>query len=192
MAIHRIVSLVHASLILTVGGTDVVIAALVENTFSIIVCNIPVVVTYLLRHSFRFGDSEARKDTGEDATSTFGWWKARTAGTGHLTTGGFGGRSGITVIRTVESDTARDVTTINLWELSSRGGSAPGSRDRSGDVEVIPGRERAFARGHMDRMAEEDLEEAKKGERNVVWLTHETFRHTDAKEDVDDDESLRK
>ncbi|KAI0755405.1 hypothetical protein BC629DRAFT_1173486 [Irpex lacteus] len=188
--VTSIVSLVHAALILTIGGTDVVIAALVEDTFSLIVCNIPVVVTFLLRHKFRFGDSEARRGTGEDGTSTFGWWKARTVGSGHLTTGGYGARSGITVLRTVESDTAMDVATINLWELSTNGGTL-GSRDRAGDVGLVSGRERAFARSQIDRVDEEELQDDKKGEHGVAWLTPETFHHPNKKmqEDSDDNES---
>ncbi|KAI0084840.1 hypothetical protein BDY19DRAFT_1023578 [Irpex rosettiformis] len=186
--VTTIVSLVHAALILTIGGVDVVIAALVENTFSVIVCNVPVVVTFLLRRSFRFGDSEGRKGTGEDATSTFGWWKARTGGSAHLTTGGFGGRSGITVARTVENDISRDVTTINLWDLSANRDSASRSKDRIDDGQT---REGAFTISQMDRVEEEELGGGVKGERDIVWLTTETFRHTDTK-DQDDDDSLRK
>ncbi|KAJ7777300.1 hypothetical protein B0H16DRAFT_1712320 [Mycena metata] len=43
--ITTIVSLVHAVLILTGGGPDVLVAAVVEDSISLIVCNLPIVVT---------------------------------------------------------------------------------------------------------------------------------------------------
>ncbi|TFK73728.1 hypothetical protein BDN72DRAFT_893690 [Pluteus cervinus] len=47
--VTTIVSLVHAAYILTLGGSKVVIAALVEDCISLIVCNIPVVITASIR-----------------------------------------------------------------------------------------------------------------------------------------------
>ncbi|TFK34020.1 hypothetical protein BDQ12DRAFT_690247 [Crucibulum laeve] len=47
--VTTIVSLVHAAYILTLGGPKVVVAALVEDCVSLIVCNIPVVVTATFR-----------------------------------------------------------------------------------------------------------------------------------------------
>lgn len=43
------VSLVHAAFILTTGGIKVIISALVEDCISLIVCNLPVAVTALIR-----------------------------------------------------------------------------------------------------------------------------------------------
>ncbi|KAI0755398.1 hypothetical protein BC629DRAFT_1662758, partial [Irpex lacteus] len=115
--VTTIVSLVHAALILTVGGIKVVIAAIIEDTFSLIVCNVPVVVTFLLRHALAFGEPESRRGTGEDhGGSTFGWWHTNA---GVETARGFG-RSGVMVVRTVESDAAENLTTVNLWELPTK------------------------------------------------------------------------
>ncbi|KAK0215084.1 hypothetical protein IW262DRAFT_1404952 [Armillaria fumosa] len=47
--VTTIVSLVHAAYILTHGETKVVISAIVEDCFSLIVCNVPVVVTAAIR-----------------------------------------------------------------------------------------------------------------------------------------------
>ncbi|KAI0313400.1 hypothetical protein OF83DRAFT_537700 [Amylostereum chailletii] len=47
--VTTIVSLVHASFILTTGGIDVVLAAFVEDCMSLTVANLPVVATALLR-----------------------------------------------------------------------------------------------------------------------------------------------
>ncbi|KAF9077176.1 hypothetical protein BDP27DRAFT_1254160 [Rhodocollybia butyracea] len=47
--VTTVVSLVHATFILTTGGIKVIISALVEDCISLIVCNLPVVVTSLLR-----------------------------------------------------------------------------------------------------------------------------------------------
>ncbi|KAG7086353.1 hypothetical protein E1B28_002314 [Marasmius oreades] len=49
--VTTIVSLVHAAYILTTGGIRVIISALVEDCVSLIVANVPVVVTALLRHA---------------------------------------------------------------------------------------------------------------------------------------------
>ncbi|EIW78684.1 hypothetical protein CONPUDRAFT_31182, partial [Coniophora puteana RWD-64-598 SS2] len=57
--VTTIVSLVHAAFILTDGGIRVVIAAIVEDTFSLIVCNIPVVVTAIMR---KYGKNEEESD----------------------------------------------------------------------------------------------------------------------------------
>ncbi|PBK60606.1 hypothetical protein ARMSODRAFT_944675 [Armillaria solidipes] len=47
--VTTIVSLVHAAYILTLGETKVVISAIVEDCVSLIVCNVPVVVTAAIR-----------------------------------------------------------------------------------------------------------------------------------------------
>ncbi len=110
-----------------------VIAAIIEDTFSLIVCNVPVVVTFLLRHALAFGEPESRRDTGEDhGGSTFGWWRTDA---GANTTRGFG-RSGVMVVRTVESDTAENLATVNLWELPAK---SPG--DGLKNYDYLPERE---------------------------------------------------
>jgi len=47
--VTTVVSLVHAAFILTTGGIKVIISALVEDCISLIVCNLPVAVTALIR-----------------------------------------------------------------------------------------------------------------------------------------------
>ncbi|KAI0338971.1 hypothetical protein BDW22DRAFT_662378 [Trametopsis cervina] len=129
--VTTIVSLVHAALILTDGGTKVVVAALVEDTFSLIVSNLPVVVTFVLR-KHHFADdapsASSSSDAGQTGTSTFGWRVAsRKTGmsstegsTGMWTTGmSMGLGVGVGTTGTVESDTARDVTTVNLRDFST-------------------------------------------------------------------------
>ncbi|KAI0795313.1 hypothetical protein BC629DRAFT_317694 [Irpex lacteus] len=131
--VTTIVSLVHAAFILTGGGVRVVVAAIIEDTFSLIVCNVPVVVTFLLRHVFVFGEVEARCVAGDDnPMSTFVCRKDATSG---ITTVGFG-RSGVTVSRTVETDTVRDVTMINLWEMSTSTSEVSKDVERKGIVPV--------------------------------------------------------
>jgi len=66
--VTTIVSLVHAVYILKLGGTKVVIAALVEDCVSLIVCNIPVVVTATIRLRER---TQARKSTRFSTFITF-------------------------------------------------------------------------------------------------------------------------
>lgn len=109
------------------------VAAIIEDTFSLIVCNVPVVVTFLLRHVFVFGEVEARRVAGDDnPMSTFVCRKDATSG---ITTVGFG-RSGVTVSRTVETDTVRDVTMINLWEMSTSTSEVSKDVERKGIVPV--------------------------------------------------------
>ncbi|KAL0059838.1 hypothetical protein AAF712_013375 [Marasmius tenuissimus] len=59
--ITTIVSLVHAAYILTTGGIRVIISALVEDCVSLMVANVPVVVTALLRAA---GDDAKPAPTG--------------------------------------------------------------------------------------------------------------------------------
>ncbi|KAF9012877.1 hypothetical protein BDZ89DRAFT_1023817 [Hymenopellis radicata] len=65
--VTTIVSLVHAAYILTLGGVKVVIAALVEDCVSLIVCNIPVVVTAAIRIREESQQAKSRK-TGAMST----------------------------------------------------------------------------------------------------------------------------
>ena len=58
--ITTIVSLVHAAYILTTGGIRVIISALVEDCVSLMVANVPVVVTAMLRASGHGGGEDAR------------------------------------------------------------------------------------------------------------------------------------
>ncbi|KAF8888061.1 hypothetical protein BD779DRAFT_1470436 [Infundibulicybe gibba] len=82
--VTTIVSLVHAVYILKLGGTKVVIAALVEDCVSLIVCNIPVVVTASIRLRER---TQARRSTRFSTFITFATGRSRTRKDTFATTG---------------------------------------------------------------------------------------------------------
>ncbi|PBL00056.1 hypothetical protein ARMGADRAFT_1008547 [Armillaria gallica] len=66
--VTTIVSLVHAAYILTLGETKVVISAIVEDCVSLIVCNVPVVVTAVIK--IREESQNSRTQKGQ-LVSTF-------------------------------------------------------------------------------------------------------------------------
>lgn len=78
--VTTIVSLVHAAFIFQDGGPKVLVAAFVENTVSLIVCNLPVVAAAMFRLK---PSNTARDDFKPLALSTvrFGW--SRSSGTGN-------------------------------------------------------------------------------------------------------------
>ncbi|KAI0084845.1 hypothetical protein BDY19DRAFT_997408 [Irpex rosettiformis] len=185
--VTTIVSLVHAAFILTIGGIRVVIAAIIEDTFSLIVCNIPVVVTFLLRHTFVFGpESGSPPDTqGDPGVSTFNW--RREESTASSTTSAGLDRSGITVVRTVESDTAGDVTTVNLWELSlTKVGEGRGARVTDGKNGLAVPERIGYNAGAQSSCSDDDGL-GRKGERSIVYLAAEAYSNKDCKVQNDGD-----
>ena len=149
-----------------------VIAAIIEDTFSLIVCNVPVVVTFLLRRAFAFGSgsgSEGQDDTDGQAASTFQWWRSNTS----AFTTGFE-RSRITVLRTVESDTADDVPTFNLWELPTKGSESTKDTSRKSGA-FAPGLDGSSIEARSSCKEDDALRDGEKGKRSVVWLEPETF-----------------
>ncbi|KAF8468523.1 hypothetical protein DFH94DRAFT_697739 [Russula ochroleuca] len=127
--VTTIVSLVHASYIITRGGIPVIISALVEDCMSLTVANFPVVLSASIRH---FSSSPSH-DLDDDEPSLT--WKFRTPTqpdsgtvTGQLSTGyrprGGGGRGvGNTTTTTSEvTDTTIDLTkksVIPAFEVGS-------------------------------------------------------------------------
>ncbi|PSR76750.1 hypothetical protein PHLCEN_2v8235 [Hermanssonia centrifuga] len=164
--VTTIVSLVHATFIFTDAGIKVVIAALVEDTFSLIVCNLPVVVTYGFR---QLGQPE--EETDHTNQSTFGW-KAATRRT----------------TQTMNSDTAMDVTTVNLKDFSTstmianptltqieRYGGDAGTRTVDWPAAAVPDGLEGVERGGV------------KQQKSIVWITTEKLRRPDSRDDDDQD-----
>lgn len=155
--VTTIVSLVHAALIFKDAGIKVVIAAIVEDTFSLIVCNLPVVVTAILRRTGR-----PDEDTDHTSQSTFGWKAASRKTTA-----------------TTASDTAMDVTTVNLRDFTTNTvitnptlSQIEQTRTAGGVADVaLP----TFPRAHADVPPKE--------QRSIVWLTSEKLQRSPSAED---------
>nr|GAT51399.1 predicted protein [Mycena chlorophos] len=116
--VTTIVSLVHAVLILKNGGTKVVIAALVEDTLSLIVANVPVVIT----SAFQITGELNHTSRGSSLRFTTLPWHFRTQNTTTIT----------------ESDDYA----LDTVDLRSRSGRSSRSRhsksykDKAPDVEI--------------------------------------------------------
>lgn len=151
---YSIVSLVHAALILSDAGTKVVVAALVEDTFSLIVCNLPVVVTYVLRS---MGSQE--EESHYTGASTFGWRVATRKTTG-----------------TMQSDTARDVVTMNLRDLARRDYVTNPTLTQIEQTRTHGGLSDETLAPHKDRELTAD---GPRQQRNVVWITTEKMHKGD-------------
>lgn len=111
--VTTVVSLVHASYIITTGGIPVVISALVEDCMSLTVANLPVVATASIRRISGASTRDANPDRDGQRWSSFKF-RTRTqqpGGTTHLTTG-FGGisRGGTGVRDPTETDVSGTTT----------------------------------------------------------------------------------
>jgi hypothetical protein len=122
--VTTIVSLVHASYIITRGGIPVIISALVEDCMSLTVANFPVVVSATIR---RFSGAPSSHDLDDDVT-----WKFRTPTqadsatvTGQLSTG-FRPRGAVNTTTTSEVTN----TTIDLTKKSGIPAFEVGSEER--------------------------------------------------------------
>ncbi|EPT05663.1 hypothetical protein FOMPIDRAFT_1044980 [Fomitopsis schrenkii] len=161
--VTTIVSLVHAALILTDGGIKVVIAAIVEDTFSLIVCNLPVVVTAIMRKA-----GQPDEDTDHATQSTFGWRVATRTGKTFATTTG-----------TVDSGTAMGLTTVNLRDLTTHTATVLSNPtltqiEQTHTVQVV-----------VDGDHKEDAAPHAPPQRSIVWITPEALHGTESREDVD-------
>jgi len=158
--VTTIVSLVHAAFIFEDAGIKVVIAAIVEDTFSLIVCNLPVVVTAVMRKAGKPED-----DTDHTNQSTFGW-KAATRRTATAQTA------------TTASDTA--VTTVNLRDFTTNTVITNPTLSQIeqtrtfGDVTdiTLPTLTRPLADAPPP-----------KEQRSIVWITSEKLQRSDEDED---------
>ncbi|KAJ7203558.1 hypothetical protein GGX14DRAFT_698947 [Mycena pura] len=103
--VTTIVSLVHAAFILRNSSIKILVSAVVEDCFSLIVANIPVVVTSLVRIDGETDDSETTWST----SVRFNKWLSALTHTTHST------RTGPSI-----SQEERNVTAVNLRSL--RGG----------------------------------------------------------------------
>ncbi|KAI0734234.1 hypothetical protein C8Q72DRAFT_873264 [Fomitopsis betulina] len=155
--VTTIVSLVHAALILSNGGIKVVIAAIVEDTFSIIVCNLPVVVTALMRKA-----GQPDEDTDPATQSTFGWRVATRTG-----------KSFTTTTDTVDSGTAMGLTTVNLRDLTTHTATI----EQTCTVHVVVDGD------HKEDTS--DAATRPPLQRNIVWITPEALHGTESREDID-------
>ncbi|GJE88828.1 hypothetical protein PsYK624_049150 [Phanerochaete sordida] len=159
--VTTIVSLVHAAFIFKDAGIKVVIAAIVEDTFSLIVCNLPVVVTAFLRRT-------GRADEDSDATtrSTFGWKAAS--------------RRTTATTATTASDTAMDVTTVNLRDFTTNTAITNPTLSQieqmraGGDVAdvALPSFPRPLSGAPPP-----------KEQRSIVWLTSEKLQRSESRDD---------
>jgi hypothetical protein len=142
-----------------------------QDTFSLIVCNLPVVVTAVLR---QIGKDE--EETDHTNQSTFGW-KAATR------------KSAMT--STMNSDTARDVTTVNLRDFTTNTvitnptlsqinhETRTVQYDAAGDLEAaLP------ALGMKDETQPTQV----KQQRSIVWITSEKLQRSESHEDKEDEE----
>ncbi|EKM51748.1 uncharacterized protein PHACADRAFT_262067 [Phanerochaete carnosa HHB-10118-sp] len=161
--VTTIVSLVHAAFIFEDAGIKVVIAAIVEDTFSLIVCSLPVVVTAIMRKA-----GKPEEETDYTKQSTFGW-KAATRRTGTMGT-----------TATTASDTAMDVTTVNLRDFTTN------TAITNPTLSQI---EQTRTRGDVTDVALPSLTRTRadapppKEQRSIVWITSEKLQRTGSNED---------
>ncbi|KAJ6485589.1 hypothetical protein C8R45DRAFT_276752 [Mycena sanguinolenta] len=123
--VTTIVSLVHAAFILRNGGIKVVISALVEDCMSLIVANIPVVVTTLVDI---VGDTAETRRTRTTPFSTMFWWSdPGTTRRGVLTEGAVATLNLLVLSTSEESPDDMELTyskttksSANSWNRSDR------------------------------------------------------------------------
>jgi hypothetical protein len=151
--VTTIVSLVHASYIITRGGIPVIISALVEDCMSLTVANLPVVVTAGIIH---FSGASSRDNDPDGDGQRWSSWKFHTR-TQHLSTatnttqltsnfrprGGGGGRA-VAVNTTATTNSDGTDTTIDVmkkgaipaYEVGSEEQlfGAPGAEKTEGEV----------------------------------------------------------
>lgn len=152
-----------------------------------IVCNLPVVVTAYLR---KYGDAGSGEEDSEPGThqSTFGW---RVASRSRKS--GAGGDS-------QQSDTAMDVTTVNLRDFSTNThlslGLGVGERAvpcLSVDAARGQGQGDSFggaededdAVKQTEKEAEKEERPTQQGrqQRSIVWFAPDTFQRSESKDD---------
>lgn len=119
-------------------------------------CNLPVVVTAVLRKAGRTED-----DSDAATKSTFGWRVATVKTTG-----------------TVDSGTAMDLRTINLRDLAANTAVTNPTlsqfdQGRAVDIADLP------SLGHKD-----DVAARAKQQRSIVWITPEKLRRSDEDEET--------
>lgn len=137
-----------------------------QDTFSIIVCNLPVVVTALMRKA-----GQPDEDTDPATQSTFGWRVATRTG-----------KSFTTTTDTVDSGTAMGLTTVNLRDLTTHTATVVSNPtltqiEQTCTVHVV-----------VDGDHKEDTSDAATRpplQRNIVWITPEALHGTESREDID-------
>lgn len=131
-----------------------------QDTFSLIVCNLPVVVTAVLR---RAGKPE--EETDHTNHSTFGW-KAAT-------------RKTATTASTA-SDTAMDVTTVNLRDFTTNTVITNPTLSQIDHTRTV-GDVTDVALPHLTRPRTDAP--PPKDQRSIIWITSEKLQRSDEKED---------
>ncbi|EIN03562.1 hypothetical protein PUNSTDRAFT_146998 [Punctularia strigosozonata HHB-11173 SS5] len=154
--VTTIVSLVHAAFIFEHGQLKIVIAAVVENAVSLMVCNVPVLATAALR---AVGQRDSLDDTsGRDPSSRYSTgikFRSRTQNTtfgslGRPTGSGSNGQLGVHV----------STHAITLTDISS--GIGEGIK---GDEYIVEGR----------AVDGPDVESERASEAKITWVTPERF-----------------
>lgn len=85
--VTTVVSLVHAALIFEDAGIKVVIAAMVENAVSLMVCNVPVLATAVLRRMGSTRDDDADTSAGTRLGTFLRFRTMKSRGTAATTVG---------------------------------------------------------------------------------------------------------
>jgi hypothetical protein len=127
------VSLVHATYILTIGGTKVLIAAIVEDTVSLMVANLPVVFMASLRVLGTTTEDDSEPPTGGISTFRF---NTRTGATGATTTIGGTQRSKFKSNDGVHVDTHTDTFRLSTLPVPSEVSIDRKMRDEAWDDPV--------------------------------------------------------
>ena len=137
-----------------------------QDTFSLIVCNLPVVVTALMRKA-----GQPDEDTDHATQSTFGWRVATRTGKTFTTT-----------TDTVDSGTAMGLTTVNLRDLTTHTNTMLSNPtltqiEQTRTVHVVVDEDRK----------EDSADGAPRAppQRSIVWITPEALHAGESREEVD-------
>ena len=133
-----------------------------------IVCNLPVVVTAIMRKA-----GQPDEDTDHVTQSTFGWRVATRTGKTFTTTSG-----------TVDSGTAMGLTTVNLRDLTTHTNTMLSNPtltqiEQTRTVHVVVDGDHKEASDGPDGVSHPPPQ------RNIVWITPEALQAGESKEEID-------